>query len=99
MFYQPANRSSGQQEVANAFMGGSIAMITIVANDRRHYTSGTIGWRCHNPPAGGVLLVHGHRINRKPVIDHMRLGKIEIAFVLQSLINRFRAAFNMQSAG
>ena len=70
----PPIGGGGQQEIADALPGRRRAVVEVVAQHRRHDAGGAVGRRGDDLAAGGVLLVHRHRVDRQPVVGDMRAG-------------------------
>ena len=68
-------------------VGRADAVVAVVADHRRHDAGGAIGRRGDDLAAGGVLLVHRHRVDREPVVDGMRLGEVVAALGEQRLVD------------
>ena len=69
-----------------------------VAQHCRQRAGGTIGWRGHHAPAGGVLLVDRHGVDRQPVIGEQGIGPVLLPLLLQLVVQLARAAAHLQPA-
>ena len=74
-------------------------MIKIIAQHRRQNARSAIGRGSHNLPACRVFFVHSHRIERHPVVDHMRGRHIQPPFGDQRIMDALGPAAHFQAAG
>src|SRR5437588_73156 len=96
---QAANRGRSQEEADNALFVGFLVELTIVANDRRDDSRGTVGRRGHYSAPGGVLLIDGDRICAGPIDRLGRIADVLRALVTQRVAERLRPPSHVEAAG
>ena len=95
---QRTDRRRRQKKADDPLLIRAGRMIKIIMQHRRNNARRPVGRSRHNSPAGGVLLIHGNRINIHP-INHRKRISGGIAPRLQPLMQTRRTAFDLQPTG
>ncbi len=69
----------------------------IIADRGRHDACRTIGRRGHDTAAGGIFLVHRHRVDAQPVIGEQRIDLVGAPLILQLVMDHAGAAANLEA--
>ena len=91
---QQADRRCHQQEPDHAVRAVGADEIPVIVQDGRHDAGGAIGWCGDHPPAGGVLLVDGQRVQGHPFHRPQGVGLVGLGG--QSGAQRGRTATYLQ---
>ncbi len=93
-----ADRSGDEKECANARAVRADAMLQVVADDCGDNAGRAVRRRGHHAPAGGVLLVDRHGVDREPVHDAMRLQAVRTMLGEELLVDLLRPPLHFEPA-